>query len=312
MLVYILIGYALTCKKIINKTASKILSSLLVWVFSPFYTIVNLSKNVSIEKITNYLSIFLFGALFVVLAIVAAVFVSKAMFKKGYARNMYTYLLAFSNGGYFGYPLVEALFGGEVLASYMIFYLSTSVAINTFGYYILTTDPEDVAEQGESAVKNKKSKFSFLYSPPIIATYIGLLLGFLPITVPDVVYDFLTPGSNCMSASAMLLVGCVLAGVPLIKLITSMKAYVIALVRLLLFPIIFGSIGYFCYRVLGSSRDVFVFFTIVSCLPAGMNVVVFPESVGKDGSEGASACCISYVLCLISIPIVINVMQMLP
>lgn len=313
LLFYIFIGYALTKTKIINKSASKVLSTLLMWVFSPFYTVVNLSQNVSFEKITLYLSVFLSGAVFTVLSVFAAILLAKALCKKGYVRNVYTYLLAFSNNGYFGYPLVSELFGGEVLAHFMIFCLATSIAINTFGYYVLTTDFEENTELSDSTVeKPKRNKFAFLYNPPMIATYIGLALGLLPITVPQIVVDFLTPAANCYSASAMLLVGCVLAGLPLIKLVADVKAYILAAVRLLILPFIFGAIGYFCYRVIGLSREIFEFFAILSALPAGMNAVVFPESVGKDGTEGAKACFISYALCLITIPVVMTIMKALP
>lgn len=311
LLFYILIGYFLTYKKIIGKNASKLLSTLLMWVFSPFYTLLNLSQNVSVEKIKLYLTLLLSGIAFTLLAIVAALILAKLLCKKTYVRNVYTYLLAFSNNGYFGYPLVEALLGGEALAHFMIFCLATNIAIYTFGYYILTEDSDETVELDGTIEKPKRKKFAFLYNPPMIATYIGLLLGLLPIEIPQWISEFLTPAANCMSASAMLSVGCVLAGLPFIKLISSVKSYLLSIARLLVLPVIFGAIGYFCYKVCHMEREIFVFFTILSCLPAGMNAVVFPESVGKDGTEGAKGCFISYVMCLVTVPSIIAIMQLL-
>lgn len=311
LLFYILIGYVLAYKKIVGKNAGKLLSTLLMWVFSPFYTVLNLSQNVSLEKIKLYLTLLLSGIAFTLLAIVVALILARVLCKKSYVRNVYTYLLAFSNNGYFGCPLVEALLGKEALALFMIFCLATNIAIYTFGYYILTNDPDDKADTDAVNEKPKRKKFAFLYNPPMIATYVGFLLGLLPIEIPQWISEFLTPAANCMSASAMLLVGCVLAGIPLIKLISSVKSYILSIVRLLVLPVIFGAIGYFCYKVCHMEREIFVFFTILSCLPAGMNAVVFPESVGKDGTEGAKGCFISYVMCLITIPSIIAIMQLL-
>jgi len=248
--------------------------------------------------------------------------------KKCYVRNIYTYVLAFSNNGYFGCPLIAAVFGAEMLAHFIIFCLPANLVIYTYGYYILTNDPaeklsesavcaaesektEDCGTQNEIKSAKKGNKLSFLYSPPMIGTYVGLILGLLPFDTPQAFYDFLTPAADCMSASAMLLVGCVLAGVPFSKLLKSAKPYALSAIRLLLLPIIFGAAGYFLYKVCGTDKEVFIFFTVLSALPAGMNAVVFPESVGKDGTQGAIACFISYVLCLVTIPAVVAVMNAL-
>ncbi|MDY2841751.1 MAG: AEC family transporter [Candidatus Borkfalkiaceae bacterium] len=311
LLFYILIGYVLTRKKIIGDGASKIISKLLVWVFTPFYTVVNLSRNVSVEKIRLYLSLFLAGTVYAVLAVAAACLIAKFLCKKSYVRNIYTYLLAFSNSGYFGYPLVEAVFGGETLAHFMIFCIATSVAINTFGYYILTNVVSEESENAGQSSGVKKNRFAFLYSPPMLGTYAGLLLGLLPIQVPQLVYDFLSPAANCMSPSAMILVGCVLAGVSVKRLFTSYKSYILGVIRLIILPALFGATVYLIYKAFNAPADIFVFFTLLSGLPAGMNAVVFPESVGQDGSEGAIACFISYVMCLITVPTMISAVSAL-
>ena len=47
---------------------------------------------------------------------------------------------------------------------------------------------------------------------------------------------------------------------------------------------------------------------IAVAMPVGMNVVVYPASAGKDSTEGAKTCCMSYILALITLPIIYTVL----
>ena len=40
----------------------------------------------------------------------------------------------FSNSGYFGYPVIDGVFGGGTLANYMVFNLPINIACNSYGY----------------------------------------------------------------------------------------------------------------------------------------------------------------------------------
>ena len=144
----------------------------------------------------------------------------------------------------------------------------------------------------------------------MIGAYLGIAIGLLTsglnFEMPKFFTDLVTVASNCQSAPAMLITGAVLANVPLKKLFTSWKPYVIGLIRLLVFPLVFAMLFAIIY-LCGWRDQTFVqvaFVTIVSVgMPVGMNVVVYPELVGKDSTEGAKTCFISYVLALAVLPI---------
>ena len=103
----------------------------------------------------------------------------------------------------------------------------------------------------------------------------------------------------------MLLTGSVLAGVSFKKLFTSIKPYVIGVIRLLIIPSILGGLMY----LLGLRGDLFIIATACVSIPVGMNVVVYPESAGLDSTEGAKMCFISYILALATLPIVFEIIK---
>lgn len=307
LLIYILIGYFLRRKNLIGEQTGKVLSKLLTLLFTPAYTIINLSKNVSFEKISLYLSLLLAGVIILFILITINYFFSKVFSKDENVRNMILYMLVFSNMGYFGYPLIEMVFGAEYLVQFMIFGLPFSVAINTYGYYILTKPTKEELANSNGSIVKGRSLIKSIISPPLIGVLIGLVFGFLPFEIPSIVYTILTPASNCMSASAMILTGAILASLPFNELFKSKRAYILTFIRLIAIPVIGGGILF----LLGVSKEIFIASVSLLCLPSGMNVVVFPESVGKNSIEGAKACFVSYIIALATIPTIFYVMEYL-
>ena len=312
LLFYMAIGFIVGKKKWVGKGAAKTLAFLLTFVIMPLYSVANLSKNVSIEKISFYIELFLAGIVFMAVSLALCIPLSKLFAKKGYSRNIYKYLIFTSNMGYFGYPLVQEIYGDVMLSMYMIFVLPLSLVISTYGYLILTDTSEAIAaEQGMlSKDQRKKDLLKRVFSVPIVATFISIAIGLLPIELPEIFYDFLSPASECMRAIAMILAGLVLSEMSVKTLFSSKKAYFLCVLRLIVYPIVFGGIAY-AVCLAGLPKEIFIFTVCVAAMPAGLNVVVYPEAVGLSGQEGAQACFISYLMVVITLPLVFLAMSAL-
>lgn len=320
LIIFILIGYFFRKKNIITADGRKVLAKLLVNLFAPAYSIISLSSIVTVQDIKEYLLIFLAGIVVAILGIVLAVPFSRMLSKDKYHRNVFMYTFAFGNIGYFGYPLIDGVFGSIARAQMILFCVPMSIAIYSYGYHVLTQIPEELSS--ENLLKKEETtiwkKISFLYCPPMIGVYIGIALGLLSsgfgFSIPEYLTDLVTPAANCQSAPAMLITGAALANVPFKKLFTSWKPYVIGLIRLLVYPIIFGVLV-LLVNLCGLTGDSFAkiaFLAIITVsMPVGMNTVVYPESVGIDSTEGAKNCFVSYILALVTLPIVFAIAQVL-
>ena len=315
LLLFIIIGYFFRKKNLINDGAKKTMAALLVNLFTPAYSIASLSQQLSIEKIKDYGIYFIAGIILTVFAILLAIIFARLLGREKLQRNILKYAFAFGNIGYFGYPVVGAVFGEPTKALMILFCIPMSVGINTFGYAVLTAKVTD--HQSVEDVVQKRTwaqKLKFLYSAPFIGTIIGLIIGLLPITMPKFVIDILNVAGNCQSATAMLLTGAVLANVPFLKLFTSIKPYIVGFIRLLVLPVIVGGILYIVHLcgVSGETfKTVYRLSVIVAAMPVGMNVVVYPESCGMDSTEGAKMCFMSYILALGALPLIFTLMEMI-
>ncbi len=300
MVGYIFLGYILCRKKIVGKEASKFLSKLLIYVIGPCYSVSTLSKQISLDKILDYIVIIAAGAVVALLVVFLAIAISHFFTEDSFEKRMYKYVFAFSNIGYFGYLLISAIYGEQVLASFMLFALPINIAISSYGFYVLTSSGEEVIED---KAKLRKERLKKIFSIPLISQLVAIVLGLLPFTIPKIVYDVITPAANCYSGCAMWLVGIALGSYSLKELFLAPKPYFAGLIRLLLIPLIMGGLAWGLQLLIGFDEIIVTFVVAFTCLPAGMNVVVYPESVGQDGSLGAKSCIVSYIMGLASIPL---------
>lgn len=315
LLTLIFIGYFFRKKGLITDQGRKVLASLLVNLFSPCYSIMSLSTIVNVNDLQKYAILFIAGIIFAIVSVFVAIPFAKAVGKDRFHQNIYKYAFAFGNVGYFGYPLINAVFGAVARAQMILFCVPLNIAIASYGYYVLTEPVSMDGKIPEIRIPLKK-KIKRLFSMPLLSAIIGISLGLLSsglnFTIPKLFADFFTTAGNCQSAPAMLITGAALATVPFNKLFTSIKAYFIGALRLLGMPLIFS--GFVAIIYLLGWRDAnfmrVAFFVIVSsAMPVGMNVVVYPESAGLDSSEGAKTCFISYILALICLPIIFSILM---
>ena len=128
---------------------------------------------------------------------------------------------------------------------------------------------------------------------------IGCGVGVSGIQLPSLVTDVLTGAGSCMSPASMLLAGFVLGGFPLRKLLSGIRSYLISGIRLLGIPLLIAGI----LLLLGVRGQWFLLPLLLFSLPLGLNLVVFPESLGYDASDNARMCFVSYLLALIVLPV---------
>jgi predicted permease len=225
--------------------------------------------------------------------------------QKGTERGIYTYALAFANGGYVGDPVVQSLFGDEVLSYYKIFYLPLNIMIYTWGIKQLVPSREE-----------KRGFFKQILNAPTVAMLLGIFVGLTGIGkyIPDFAVNALDSLKVCMGPVAMLLAGFTIANYNVLGMLKKGKIYMAALLRLFVLPmiivfVIFGvkeAVNHILGTDINNSVLFLAFFSTASAL--GLNTVVFPEAYGGNPETGAGMALISHTLCVISIPIMYTVM----
>lgn len=294
LLLFISIGFVLRKSGKLPKDAGKVLSMLTTLVFCPAYNFRNLSKNLTIDNVGQKLPLLGLGAVMIVLVILFASLLARLLTKDPFKRRSLSYAFSIPNYGYFGYPVVEGVFGSAALADMMIFAIPTSIATNTWGYL-------------QFSKEKKLSWKKVVFAPMILAVFFGIVFGLSGIKLPGFVDDVLAGAGSCMSPVSMVLAGFVLGGLPLKKLLSGWKAYMYGVIRLLVVPLVFGVPLYF----LGLRGNLLMIPLLILSLPLGLNLVVFPESYGYDATDNAQMCFVSYLLSILILPCTFAVINFL-
>ena len=220
-----------------------------------------------------------------------------------------------------GDPLVESIFGSEVLSYYKLACLPISIAIYTWGISVLVPGGQ-----------NNKSVFKKLLNGPLISMVLGMIVGLITgaiatnvpagstpydMLLPDCLVDSIDSLKACMGPVAMLVAGITIAKYDIGKMFKKTKVYIATALRLIVLPAIilgslFGLKELFCL-VFNASVDntpiILLFFALAA--PLGLNTIIFPEAYNGDPEEGASMAMISHTLCVITIPLMFTLMMAL-
>lgn len=288
LLIFIGIGYFLRRHHDLPDDAGRVLSLLCTLLFAPAYSISNFSKSLTRDVFVEKLGLIGYGVLFILFAIGLAFLLARLLAKESIVRKSLIYAFAIPNYGYFGYPVIEGVFGSELLADVMIFLIPLSLATYSFGYALFM--------DGKKLPLKK-----VLLNPMIFGLVIGAAIGLSGVKLPIVLSSAISGAGACMSPCSMLLAGFMLGKFPLKNLLTGWKPYAYTAVRMVLIPLIFAGILLLC----GMQGKYLMYPLLIAGIPLGLNLVVFPESQGfeKQASENAKLCFVSYLLALIILPI---------
>ena len=212
------------------------------------------------------------------------------MTKNKYERKVYSYSTVVSNYAYLGYALIESVFGEQVLAEFMLFAIPFIIYTYTVGYAMLTG--------GKNPIKR-------LLNPITVAIVAGLIFGLCQWKLPDILTTAVSSASACVGPLSMLLTGITLSTFAFRDLLLNKTAYIFCALRLAVIP----AAAYFLCR--GLHLDWLApMVLIITCMPCGLNTIVFPKLIGEDCKTGARLALITHALSLITLPCWLSLLKL--
>lgn len=101
------------------------------------------------------------------------------------------------NSGYFGLPIVLALFGPAAAGIYLMMTTFIELCTNTVGYYILA--------RGNFSIRDSLRKVATL--PPLHGMILGLVWNFAALPVPDIFYTYWERFAGAWIVIGMMIIG---------------------------------------------------------------------------------------------------------
>lgn len=288
LFLFIFVGVLLRRYKKGSEIISSALSQMEVMVCLPALCFSTFSKNFTLDSLSTEKWILLASLCILFGGIAISLPLSRLFGKNPLERDVYLYSFIVTNLAYLGYPLVQSIWGDEMLYHFMMFTMPFNVFIYTVGINLL----------------NPKRTWSLkgIVNPTMIALVLGMAVGLTGVTLPEVVLKAADLAGGCLAPLAMILTGCVLGGLPLSRSFFAPKPIIGSLIRLVAIPLF----ALVILRIFGVPSLVSRISVLYLAMPFGLNSVIFPEAFGGDSASGARLCFFSHLFSILTVPLIIG------
>ncbi len=289
LFIIVVISCIATKCKLIDEVFTKGFSTFIICVAQPFMIMSALSEvEFSLENLKN--GFIVTGIGFIVMAVCAAVaLVSTLKFTSLDEKKICRFGIIFSNSGFMGIPVMKATFG-EIGAFYGAFFVITfHIVLWTYGMYVLSKGRTDI----------KVKPLNMLVNYGTIPVIIGIILYLLPFDMPVAVKQAMSMLSSICAPGSMIIVGSIIASMPLKKLFLDKKVYYICAVKLILCPALICVLCTVC----GLKSELVYLFTLITALPTATSCAMYAQKYDIKPDLAAKISSLTTVFSMATIPL---------
>lgn len=199
------------------------------------------------------------------------------------------FMLVFSNLGFMGIPVAGAVFGPESIFYVSIFNLTFSILLFSVGVLMLRPD------------MGKYLDPKLFLNTGLIASVAGLILFVLQVHIPSPFADVFTLlGSTTTPPLAMVVVGALLATLPIEGIFTDKKIWAITLLRLCVIPIAV----FLVLRPFVEGPFLLGVPVLLAAMPVAANAVMLAEEYHVDSTLASKGVFLTTILSLVTLPLI--------
>ncbi len=286
LFIIMFLGYAIFKLKIVDDNFVKKFSKLVLDVTLPamiLSSVLNLDERPMLSDVLTAFAVS--GVLFFIVLPVIGILLARLFRVKKEDRGLYIFMHTYSNIGFMGFPVIEAILGPVALFYAAIFNLMFNVSVFSLGVGLVS----------------KKTKFSAkaLLTPGIIVAALSVVLYFLNIRLPELIYSTVSSVGSITSPAAMLIVGFTLAKMDLKSVFSDWRIYPWSIIKQLLIPLIL----FVPFSIIIKDETLLMVAFILSAMPVGNNAVLFATKYDCDCEVATRAVFITLIISLITVPL---------
>ncbi|MCR5324286.1 MAG: AEC family transporter [Lachnospiraceae bacterium] len=295
LILFVIVAVGFICRRVGILTANgiKSISDMVVYVVTPANIIVAFCKDFKTELLIGLGKAFLLAFLVYGAATIVAKFAIRENNEN--KRSVLRFAGAYPNAGYMGIPLQRALLG-DIGVFYCAAYIGMfHMYVWTMGVYLLSGDRKQISVK------------KLLTSPCIIAIIIGLLLFFLPVEPPTIIFSPLQSLASLATPLPMLVIGYHLAGSDLRKIIGNGWVHVAILIKMVFSPIL----AIVLCLLLKCDHSMAVSCLIACSSSSAAMTTMLATKFNRDAELSAAVVSYTTLLAIIVIPVFVSIVGVL-
>lgn len=289
----VIAGYICGKTRVMTQSLSKGLSGMIVNLTCPLL-IMSSTMGDRMPDRRLILPLLLIGTITYIVLLTIARHLPKLFGIKNDDQGLFSFMLAFGNVGFIGYPVVASIFGPEA-----VFYASVLNVPNTITVFIWGA--EFIA--GKEAVGNIWKR---LYTPGLIGTYLSMLIVAFEWHLPYIITQPCTLIGNITVPGSLLIIGYSISQIPLKHMTGGPKILLMSAFRLLILPMavwaLFVDISKISFLHIDSTS--IAINTLITAMPVASFGTIFCLKYNRDETLMAQGTFMTTVLSLLTIPLV--------
>lgn len=291
LFILILIGVVLAKVKILNDTAVKSMTELVLMLVTPCVIIKSFMRDFEVKLLKNLI----ISVIAAFLTHIGFIILSRLLLKHKNIpqQKVLQYGVIFSNCGFMSIPLQQALLGDEG-----VFYAASYIAV----FNIFVWSYGIILMSGDKKYLTPKK---LLVNPGMIAVAAGLIIFLLSVEIPTVIAEPISYMASLNTPVPMIIIGYHLAHSSILDGIKNLKCIWAIILRLFILPLLALGVMYLC----GIRGIMLVSLAISCCAPVAANTTMFSSKFEADTSLSVNMVSLSTLCSLISMPLIVTLAQ---
>lgn len=217
------------------------------------------------------------------------------------SRGTYVCMLLFSNCGFIGFPVVQAIFGSDAVFYNSIVGIPFYPLLYIFGVYMLIRDS---AWQGGEQ-KKLELKWTTFASPCVVASLLAVAFAIGGWKLPGVITDTIGTIGGITTPGALVVIGISIAKQPLRLVLGSPRIYIMTALRLVVFP----ALVWFVLHFFLTDPVLLGVIVVVFAMPTATAITMLAGEYGADEPATVQGAFVTTVLSMITIPVLVSVLM---
>ncbi len=228
------VGFFLNRGKVISSDGTKFFVDLLLLVTTPCMILSSVtSKEFNSDTVVSTVEMFICGIGFFAITFALGYFLCKKVLRVSPKEDLGVYILAFStvNNGFMGFPITNAIFGGNILYLMILHNICLTVYMYSAGPFILSLNHS----QGKFDLKRLLKTFK---NPSTIMSFVSIAMLIAGIHLPTTIGESVSLIGDVTVPLSMLVVGMQLGDSNIMRIIKNKGLLIMSLLKMLFIPII--------------------------------------------------------------------------
>lgn len=293
LFILIFLGFILNKTKILNDSAVKGMTDLVLYLVTPAAIINSFIREYSTELLKNLgiglIATFIAHIVFILLSLL--LIRSKNLSR----QKVLQFGIIFSNCGYMSLPLLQSLLGDDGVFFGATYIAVFQIFIWSYGVFLMG--------EGFKSITAKK----VILNPGLIGFLIAFVIFVANINVPSVIREPIYYMASLNTPLPMLIIGFHLANSNIISGLKDIKLLFSVILKLFVLPIILILGFYLC----GLKGTMPLAISICASAPTAAITTMFSDKFGKDTSLSVTMVSLTTLLSVVTMPLVITLAEKL-